>query len=1429
MKARPFLFAILASGLAALVALLAIVPSSSRAAHVPLPHDSIRVWRDPSNDLWIATPFYLWNITGGTSVTVVTGDGTYEWRPGMHSPGDRVIDALFISPQPAGHATSRVIFAVPDEALVYLERESAGGTEGLELAFRVSDGLVRVTHRWQGERAWAGAPTLRVNLAPADGRAVREITGTLRVAARALSPAAYDYSGSFDPAARQGYAWLTPREGPEQAARPPTSGQGPSGASTATRCDTCELPTLFLPGEVVGRRFLLFYSADPAAPLRPIQKLVARLGAGAADLNAASIARLPRYDYDAAKNTPAAGDEKTFVARVANRGTESTGVFTYTWSIDDTAVLSGTHPSLDPGDLITLPLTWTWQTGAHTVTVALDPEDLLFELSEQNNVVADRTDALAIGLWVEQSVYDYFNAHQSGLGLGSVSWDDWAQRQLRVWNQMFADAVHPLTPQGILDRVRLDKVTVVPDGSLPLCATNFPDTSDRTIDLQWGFPAELVGIDTGHTCGELNYYFNHPESQDIEYSLMHELSHARYLIDLYGLNVYVNSAQLSEAVDSITSTLRVDRDVAADGNFPLPAYLAMEGELVICQSKTGTSFLECARGAEGTTPRPHDTGARVTLATVRLQDGQGNLVQGSPALPLIGTWLDHLYLQRFPDDLMGGGLSYEQHSAYAWNRIAGQRPVCGNYNAPCNIGEYLNDLPDHHVLEIHDKHGGPLPGVRVEVYQARAIYPIWYGKVYTGTPDTVYDTDPQGRADLGAFPFGDGPPVKHRYGHSNGVILLKLSLSGQTEYDFLEVTLANEAYWSGDQDTAVFIIDTELTRRVFLPLVSTRQITPPIAGFASTSPGWTGEVISFTNTTTGTEPIDYAWDFGNGTASTDVHPTHVYSDAGEYTVVLTATNLGGSSVYSDGVVIHGDYWLAEFWNNETLSGDPDVVRHEAEIDFEWFDGPPDPLIGSNHFSSRWTRTLHFDAGNYRFHLFHDDGVRLWIDGELHVVEWHRARGIEIVEMPLSGGLHTIALEHYEIDGWASLRFSWERLAGECDPAGNGIVLYELPNYGGRCLSFYDDGYDLKLIDLNDVVSSVRFRGDTAGLYVVTLHEHPHFGGDALVLSSSRSDLGGASFDNMASSVRVRPRIDAFEVDDVCSSASTLSTDGTTQRHTFDAADPADWATFQAVAGYTYTIHTLNLGPIADTMLRLYRSDCTTQIAFDDDGGEGLASLISWPADETGPVAVKVLSYAGRKGPGHFYDLRVAPAITGLLELRFEGSFVGEEGEQGTAVGPTFAPGHSGVGARFDDADTVRYATEDNIDRALGSIAFWLKPSWDGDDGQDHVFFDVGDTTYNRMRVMKDGANNLRFLVWSPDTEYDVSTSVASWQANEWHHVRTTWLTDTIQLYLDGTLRDTEFPIVLPDALPSEMVIGASTDAGMQAYAVIDDFIISAQP
>jgi hypothetical protein len=120
-------------------------------------------------------------------------------------------------------------------------------------------------------------------------------------------------------------------------------------------------------------------------------------------------------------------------------------------------------------------------------------------------------------------------------------------------------------------------------------------------------------------------------------------------------------------------------------------------------------------------------------------------------------------------------------------------------------------------------------------------------------------------------------------------------------------------------------------------------------------------------------------------------------------------------------------WRGEYYNNENLSGSPALVRNDGNIDFEWYSDSPDPAIQPDHFSARWTRTLYFSSSRYRFHVFHDDGARLWIDGVLVINEWHWGREAHTADVDLVAGQHSIKLEMYEIDGWASAKLWWELL------------------------------------------------------------------------------------------------------------------------------------------------------------------------------------------------------------------------------------------------------------------------------------------------------------------------------------------------------------------------------------------------------------------
>jgi hypothetical protein len=68
-------------------------------------------------------------------------------------------------------------------------------------------------------------------------------------------------------------------------------------------------------------------------------------------------------------------------------------------------------------------------------------------------------------------------------------------------------------------------------------------------------------------------------------------------------------------------------------------------------------------------------------------------------------------------------------------------------------------------------------------------------------------------------------------------------------------------------------------------------------------------VISFTNQSTSS--ISYEWNFGDGSSTNAINPTHSF-DPGTYTVILTAFNsCGQADIYSMTIVVSGTTWNPE--------------------------------------------------------------------------------------------------------------------------------------------------------------------------------------------------------------------------------------------------------------------------------------------------------------------------------------------------------------------------------------------------------------------------------------------------------------------------------------------------------------------------------------
>jgi mannan endo-1,4-beta-mannosidase len=82
----------------------------------------------------------------------------------------------------------------------------------------------------------------------------------------------------------------------------------------------------------------------------------------------------------------------------------------------------------------------------------------------------------------------------------------------------------------------------------------------------------------------------------------------------------------------------------------------------------------------------------------------------------------------------------------------------------------------------------------------------------------------------------------------------------------------------------------------------------------------------------------------------------------------------------------------------------------------------------DNFSVRWSRQATFASGRYRFYAWADDGIRVRVNGELILNEWHASAGDEVytADLPLDG-TRSVVVEYYEQGGDARARFWWTRI------------------------------------------------------------------------------------------------------------------------------------------------------------------------------------------------------------------------------------------------------------------------------------------------------------------------------------------------------------------------------------------------------------------
>lgn len=124
---------------------------------------------------------------------------------------------------------------------------------------------------------------------------------------------------------------------------------------------------------------------------------------------------------------------------------------------------------------------------------------------------------------------------------------------------------------------------------------------------------------------------------------------------------------------------------------------------------------------------------------------------------------------------------------------------------------------------------------------------------------------------------------------------------------------------------------------------------------------------------------------------------------------------------------YGTGLYAEYYNNADLT-DLVMTRVDSKVVFDWGWGSPAAGIDPETFSVRWSgQVLPLYSETYEFSTNANDGVRLWVDGQLIIDDWnnHPTPAFNTGTISLTGGQkYDIVMEFYDNVDHAGAELIW---------------------------------------------------------------------------------------------------------------------------------------------------------------------------------------------------------------------------------------------------------------------------------------------------------------------------------------------------------------------------------------------------------------------